>query len=114
MSPPAMLRQMYRKAGNQESLSKETGIGVRLARRIMNEPGCQTSATTRALIKQNFDRLVPFPMPVEFRLIREELTEAKANPGSPKLEKVLRNDVKLAAPCGHSFDSGAGDFTLRM
>jgi hypothetical protein len=55
----------------------------------MNTAGHEPSATTGALIDENYERIVPFPMPSDLRAIRAELVEAKAEPGRRRLEIVL-------------------------
>ena len=89
MSPPAKVRHLHEVLGKQELVAKETGVEERVLRHVANDPGYPMSETTRALINENYDRVVPFPMPPDLRLFRKELVEAKADPGSDKLEEVL-------------------------
>jgi tetratricopeptide (TPR) repeat protein len=89
MSPAAKVRHLHVVLGKQERVVEETGVEERVIRHVMNDPGYRPSATTRALIEQNYDRIVPFPMPPDLHPIREELIEAKADPGKRRLENVL-------------------------
>jgi hypothetical protein len=89
MSSPAKVLHLHHVLGKQERVVSETGVHERVIRHVMNDPGYPTSETTRALINENYDRIVPFPLPPEFRLVRKELTEAKDKPGSAKLEEAL-------------------------
>src|SRR5262249_52517386 len=89
MSAPARVLHLHHLLKKQETVAKETGVGERLVRHIMNDPGYPPSDTTRALINKNYDRIVPFPVPADIRPFRTDLVIAKANPGGQQLEEVL-------------------------
>lgn len=79
------------KAKGRSATARGFGIGDRTLQLILNEAGraAKASESFRLEVREEYNRLRPFPLPSDLRIAREELTARKARPGSAELQRFL-------------------------